>query len=601
MPTRAFWKPTAGFGTIAVLAALAATGASPSAAEVASSPEARGANVDQAASHGDASPASNRIIVVWKKGATSRARASARETSQTSAVRRLGDVRFQLVSPKASQSAADALAVLNRNPNVEVAELDGHYQPQALPNDPSFDELWGIRNTGQGVNGFLGALPGADADVVPAWDRTVGTPSVVVADLDSGYDFLSTELSSVAWQNDDPAGNGDEDANGYIDDYRGWDFIGRNADAPTQDNNPTDDNTFVNAGHGLHTAGTIGAKGNNGVGVTGVAQNIRIMPLRVCAYAASLDDVTCLYSSIVNAINYAGANGARAANMSLGGTSGSAAMLEAFANNPQVLFITAAGNSSLNTEVTRTYPCTYNPDTETAVPTAIDNVICVAASDQKDAKADFSNYGSSRVDLAAPGTQTYSTYINYMPMLSDNFASSNFSTNWQVDSGTFGRASAGDGPLTSFGMSDSPGGAPVASSTNQVTWKPTTALPAGYGPCWLQGTRQIDANIGVAGGGTFGYQALVDGVALTTVNLSFDTSTSGMVGWSSPDFDPPAAGGDLAIRFTYAAGTSPGTGVWLDDLQVICIGPARLEFLQGTSMATPHVTGAAALLFSLKP
>ena len=133
-----------------------------------------------------------------------------------------------------------------------------------------------------------------------------------------------------------------------------------------------------------HTAGTIGAAGNNGVGITGVAQNVRIMPLRVCAHSASDDDARCPSSSEIAAINYAGAHGARVANMSLGGDRRRRAMRDAIAANPGVLFVISAGNDAATTTGgTPHYPCDYDPSTS-GIAGAIDNVICVAAIDQAD-------------------------------------------------------------------------------------------------------------------------------------------------------------------------------------------------------------------------
>ena len=190
-------------------------------------------------------------------------------------------------------------------------------QAQSVPNDPLFGQLWGLRNVGQNVGGVTGGLPGADIDAVLAWDRTVGDPSVVVADIDTGYRFDDPDLGPVAWTNPgEIAGDGiDNDHNGYIDDTRGWDAIGWKPTPVSPlapDNDPTDAR-ILDDGHGVHTAGTIGAQGNNGVGVTGVAQNVRIMPFRAG------DAMGFPTSAIVEGMNYAGRNGARVANMSFTG------------------------------------------------------------------------------------------------------------------------------------------------------------------------------------------------------------------------------------------------------------------------------------------
>ena len=122
-------------------------------------------------------------------------------------VRQLGDPSVQLVRVDPDQSMTEALATLRDDPSVLVAERDSYSAPNAVPNDPLFDQLWGLQNTGLGIAGFSGALAGADIDALEAWTRTAGTPSIVIADLDSGYRFDSPDLDPVAWTNplDPPA------------------------------------------------------------------------------------------------------------------------------------------------------------------------------------------------------------------------------------------------------------------------------------------------------------------------------------------------------------------------------------------------------------
>ena len=199
---------------------------------------------------------------------------------------------------------------LEADPAVAVAEPDGYRTLDSVPDDPLFSQLWGLRNTGRGVHGFAGAVAGDDVGAVAAWNRTIGRPTTVVADIDSGYRFDDPDLGPVAWTNPgEIAGNGiDDDANGYVDDVHGYDFVGTSATTPSEDADPTDDN-IISGGHGLHTAGTIGAAGDNGVGITGVARNARIMPLRVCSNQPSTNETRCPFSSILAAINYAGEHG----------------------------------------------------------------------------------------------------------------------------------------------------------------------------------------------------------------------------------------------------------------------------------------------------
>jgi len=545
----------------------------------------------------------NRVIVEWAPGASRSDRVAARQSADVTSLRPLGDPLFQLLEVAPGQSAGDALGALRSDPAVRVASRDGYSSLDSVPNDPLFGELWGLSNGGGGIDGFSGAIAGADVNAPLAWDRTTGSPSTVIADLDSGYRFDSPDLGPVAWTNPgEIAGNSiDDDSNGFVDDVHGYDFVGASADAPSTDGDPTDDN-LISGGHGVHTAGTMGAAGDNGVGITGVAQNVRIMPLRVCANSAvNKDETRCPFSSQIAAINYAGAMGARAANMSLGGTTFNTPERDAIAANPQTLFVISAGNDGEDNDFEPHYPCNYDPLAEGK--SAVDNVICVAATDQADQLATFSDWGASSVDLGAPGTETLSTFPVITPTLIDDFETNDFSSRWEATGGTgMGRAAVGDGPLTSFGMNDSPGATPAPGSAHQSTLTNGISVPAGSGACTLSGLRFRSADTG----SSFSYAVLSDGVSVFTNTSSSNTSGSEMAPFNTAPISG-LGGHSVKIRFGYTAGPSPtaANGIWFDNLKLTCYAPLSTlpgyEFLEGTSMAAPHVTGAAGLLFSLRP
>lgn len=533
----------------------------------------------------------NRVIVEWAASASPTQRRMARGAAAVGHADDLGNRRFQVVELEPGQTPREAIRELEADPAVVHAERDGYYELDSIPNDPLFGQLWGLQNAGLGINGFEGAVAGDDINALSAWERTVGTPGTVVADIDGGYRFEHPDLANVAWSNPDeiPENGLDDDDDGIIDDVHGADFVGPNIEAPVIDGDPTDDDPFTR-GHGVHTAGIIGAEGNNGIGVTGVAQDISLMPLRVCSRRGLSKDKEqgCPFSALVEAVNYAGAHGARVANISIGGETGSAALADAIAANPQTLFVIAAGNVSANNEVHPQYPCVYNPLGEGK--STVDNVICVAATDQADQLAWFSNWGANTVDLGAPGTQILSV-APYRYVVKDDFELDDFTSKW-VDSGADGGfARTDEAPLASFGISDSPGAAPVANSVRASTSVPVTLAP-GYESCTLETVSSP------AGGGFI--EVLVDGVNEYGVSIGPGRVSHNLVG-------ALAAGGEVAVRVSYTAGPDPdpSDGAWIEEIDLHCI--AKLgeadgyRFAEGTSMAAPQVTGAAALLFSLKP
>ena len=190
---------------------------------------------------------------------------------------------------------------------------------------------------------------------------------MIVAVIDSGVSYTHPDLAPNIWINDDPAGGGDNDGNGKVDDTRGWDFV-------QEDNTPLDFN-----GHGTHVAGTIGAQGNNALGVTGVNWDVAIMPLRAADGLGGLTD-----ADIAQAINYACQNGADVVNGSFSGpepnTAVSNAIMSAACAN--TLFVFAAGNDGVDLEPNGadndSFPCESHRSPAAGGVSAT-NVLCVAA------------------------------------------------------------------------------------------------------------------------------------------------------------------------------------------------------------------------------
>jgi subtilisin family serine protease len=258
---------------------------------------------------------------------------------------------------------------------------------QAAPDDTfyKFGLLWGLNNSGT-----TGGVKDVDIDAPEAWQITEGSASVVVAVVDTGVSQVHLDLKSRLWENprEVPNNNLDDDNNGYIDDVRGWDFIGN-------DNIPGDPNM-----HGTHVAGTIAAQKGNARGVVGVAPGVKIISLRVLNAKGEGDS-----AGVMKAIQYAislkkaGVN-LRVINLSLGGGDSSDSFKDLLleANQAGILVVAAAGNETNNNDSKPTYPASYD----------LPNVISVAAVDNKGELASFSNFGAKSVDLAAPGVFIWS-------------------------------------------------------------------------------------------------------------------------------------------------------------------------------------------------
>ena len=275
-----------------------------------------------------------------------------------------------------------AVEAFNRETEtVEFAEPDYILYGGRSPNDPRYNELWGLHNLGQ-----TGGTPDSDIDAPEAWDISTGSSLVRVGVIDTGVDYTHPDLAANIWINPgETPGNGlDDDGNGFIDDVRGWDFA-------NDDNDPMDDND-----HGTHVAGSIGAVGNNAAGVTGVCWTVGIVPIKFLG--GSGGGAT---SDAVDSVTYATTLGVDLTNNSWGGYGASQALQNAIAaaNSAGILFVAAAGNDGINTDFFPHYPSAY----------PVSNIISVAATDSRDLLASFSNFGNSSVHLAAPGVSILST------------------------------------------------------------------------------------------------------------------------------------------------------------------------------------------------
>ncbi len=289
------------------------------------------------------------------------------------------------------------LAELNVDPRVQYAEPNFLLSIDGLPNDPQYPLQWGLDNSGQIMDGQIGSVD-ADIDASEAWEVTTGSPGVIVAVIDTGVDFAHADLggnnrdNSTMWTNSGELCPGcstdglDNDGNGYIDDWRGWDFV-------NYDDNPRDDN-----GHGSHVAGILGARANNSEGGAGIAYNTTIMALK--AFTAGGGGAA---GATVGAILYAAENGASIINASWGGITPSLTLEEAivYAGEHGALFVAAGGNDGFDTDLIGHFPSALD----------LNNLIAVGATNNRDELSSFSNYGLKTVDIGAPGEDIYAPWV----------------------------------------------------------------------------------------------------------------------------------------------------------------------------------------------
>lgn len=445
-----------------------------------------------------------------------------------------------------NRTTAELIAELNQDPAVELAEPNYLRWVTGTPNDTLFTNLWGLQNTGQSVDGFAGTA-GDDIHFVAAWGLARPTTNqFVVAVIDTGVDYTHPDLAGNMWTNSaEIPGNGkDDDKNGYVDDYYGYDFV---------DNlpNPTDSGF-----HGTHVAGTIAAIGNNQLGVIGVDYQAKIMALRVSSDGENLPD-----SAIIEAIDYATMMKERGVNVvaineSFGGGGSNSADIAAMqaAGNAGIIFCCAAGNSTNDNDTVPFYPASYR----------LTNMIVVAATDQNDALAYFSSYGTNTVDLGAPGVNILST----LPV---------------ALAGTIASVQQGSNVY----------------SANELTYSGTTAgtgITAVVYDCGLGYSTNFPA----------------------TVSNNIALIERGTLTFSNKVINAMAAGARAAIIYNNATGNFSGTlgggSNWIpavslaqaDGLSLEAVQPTNVtvingpdptqiyQYLDGTSMATPHVSGAVA-------
>ncbi|MFA6547393.1 MAG: immunoglobulin-like domain-containing protein [Candidatus Magasanikbacteria bacterium] len=499
---------------------------------------------------------------------------------------------------KDSKTVEDKIAELKSDPNVEYVQPNYQYYPTLVVGDTYEDSLWGLNNSGQLVNGTAGKND-ADIDVSEAWaisDATTST-SAIVAVIDTGVAYNHPDLVANMWD-----GSNCKDENGSViakvDDDGSVILSGCNHGYDFEDNDRTPLPTY--SSHGTHVAGTIAATKGNGLGIAGVASNAKIMALK--SSLTTTDNV--------KSINFAKQNGASIINASWGGSNNDPALKDAIASFPG-LFITAAGNGGSDSvgdnndgASAHMYPSDFD----------LDNIISVAATDQNDVLTNFSNYGATSVDVSAPGVNILSAVVDSnllnetfqdvkVPKLPSGWTAGGSKNNWGTFDvgGDFGNVLYGDLDLSYANNASTTVDSPKYDlSVNGASIDFWTVCDTEY----LTDAWGDYMALEVSGDGkTFTELTKWDEALLDFKNGENPISDKGGATYHFSNLNIPSEylTNKFQFRFRWITNASDNNyeGCLVDDVKLNKFSDGSDEkyaYEHGTSMATPHVAGLAALI-----
>lgn len=488
------------------------------------------------------------------------------------------------------QAVPSLIEKLKEDGKVAWAERNFKRQFSTLNvNDPGKDELWALDNQGQTIEGQAGTFD-TDIDIPEAWEISEGSASTLVAVIDTGIAYNHPDLTASLWN-----GATCKDENGGIlgDCLYGYDFHDNDKDP-----SPNYGYWGSEASHGTHIAGTIAAIKNNNKGIVGIAPNVRVMSLK--------SDLSV--SSLVRATDFARVNGAKVINASYGGAGYSQAEREAIERFAAAggLFIAAAGNWTVDLDRETFYPASL----------PVDGIISVAATDNQDNIASFSNYGAKSVDVGAPGVDIYSTIADFVieALISQDFEDLTppaLPTGWTADTGwqtvATGNPEWGNVLYPEPGLSYlSNANTKITSGTHDLSGKQSAEIEF-----WARCDTEYDEKLAYTD--YLELQVSGNGQDFTTIKrvdeIDVDDDSD-----ESNNLTPPSKliktfvpyneiTSNFQFRFLWFTNDVDNNheGCAVDDIkigQTVLGNGENYEHWSGTSMATPHVTATAALVWS---